>query len=30
MNLKELCKDADYIDKSGILFNKDCLEWLSF
>ena len=26
MNLKELCKGADYIDKSGILFNKDCLE----
>ena len=26
MNLKELCKNADYADKSGILFNKDCLE----
>lgn len=26
MKLKELCKDADYIDKSGILFNGDCLE----
>ena len=26
MNLKELCKKADYVDKSGILFNKDCLE----
>ena len=26
MRLKELCKEADYIDKSGILFNKDCLE----
>ena len=25
MNLKELCKGADYVDKSGILFNKDCL-----
>ena len=26
MTLKELCKNADYVDKSGILFNRDCLE----
>ena len=26
MNLKELCKNADYVDKRGILFNKDCLD----
>ena len=26
MRLKELCKEADCIDKSGILFKGDCLE----
>ena len=26
MTLKELCKNADYVDKSGMLFNGDCLE----
>lgn len=26
MTLRELCKEADYVDKSGILFKGDCLE----
>lgn len=26
MNLRELYKQADYRDKSGMLFNADCIE----
>ena len=26
MNLHELCREADYIGKRGMLFNKDCIE----
>lgn len=28
MRLNELCKMSDYYDKSGMLFNKDCIEIL--
>jgi hypothetical protein len=26
MNLHKLCKTADYVEKNGMLFNKDCIE----
>ena len=28
MNLRQLCKDADYMDKGGCLFNRNTLDIL--